>query len=317
MALFSAVFPSARQLLVLLRCISFAKNVQVHISAQGLRFSSSDGSVMEASIFIDSSLFTSYNYQAAASSQDPPVFEINTLSLMETLNIFSLSDPSATKRATYDIMSAQRMSRQVNAFSTQSAGVIGVCTFSYDGEGRPLRLQMAETGVSTTCDLTTYEAATTEEIPFDRNALALKTIMRASDLLEAVNELTSMNPPSVTIVGSPFSSSEPDLSVSATGAYGSATVTFRSDNSVSETPCLEMFYCPTGARASFSANLIKASQRAMASALKASLRLDVEGVLSLQFLLQLDPGSSENGETVTFVDFRLVPLVEDEDVGEL
>ena len=45
--LFSAVSSSARQLYLLLRCISFAEKAQVQISEEGLRFSVEESSVME------------------------------------------------------------------------------------------------------------------------------------------------------------------------------------------------------------------------------------------------------------------------------
>lgn len=46
-SLFNAVSPSATQLSYLLRCLSFAPKAQVKITADGLRFSAEDGSVME------------------------------------------------------------------------------------------------------------------------------------------------------------------------------------------------------------------------------------------------------------------------------
>lgn len=46
-SLFSAVSASARQLALLLRCMSFASKAQVKISPDGLRFSAERGSVME------------------------------------------------------------------------------------------------------------------------------------------------------------------------------------------------------------------------------------------------------------------------------
>ncbi|MFS2037150.1 hypothetical protein ACEN8I_24205, partial [Polaromonas sp. CT11-55] len=73
----------------------------------------------------------------------------------------------------------------------------GVCTITYEGEGSPLSIHMSESGVTTTCDLTTYEADRSEDIPFDRDALALKTILRSAYLLDAINELSSMSPDSL------------------------------------------------------------------------------------------------------------------------
>ena len=172
---------------------------------------------------------------------------------------------------------------------------------------------MSEAGVTTICDLTTYETATTEEIPFNRDSIALKTIMRSSTLLDTVNELSSMNPDSLTMHASPSSRSGANLSLTAFGALGSANVDFTTSTS-SETPVLETFHCPTKTDASFKFSLIKAAQRAMQTAAKVSLRLDEEGVLSLQFLVEVDAGSGQgSGEGVAFVDFRVVPLVDEAD----
>ncbi|KAK5121180.1 hypothetical protein LTR85_005664 [Meristemomyces frigidus] len=321
---FSAVSSSARQLLLLLRCISFAKKAQVRISPEGLRFSTEEGSVMEAFVFLDKALFSSYTYNAPLppSSQDdppdPPTFEISLTSLLETLNIFSLSDPNASKRpGDYDNFTAHRLNRHlgINAFSNHTLGMTGVCTFSYDGEGSPLSIHMSESGVTTTCDLTTYEADSAEEIPFSRDSLAVKTIMRSTYLLDAVTELSSMSPAHLTMVASPTSRAGADLSLSAAGALGSAIVDFTTHTS-SETPVLETFYCPNKTSASFKFGLFKHAQRAMAVATKVSLRMDEEGVLSLQFLVEVGAGSGGGGgEGCAFVDFRIVPLVEGE--GEL
>ena len=317
--LFTAVSSSARQLLLLLRCISFTKKAQVRISAEGIRFSTEEGSIMEAFVFLENALFTSYKYNAPpppssqAEPPGPPVFEISLTSLLETLNIFSLSDPNASKRpGEYDSFAAHRLNRHagINAFSNQALGISGVCTFSCESEGSPLSIHMSESGVTTTCDLTTYEAYSTEEIPFNRDALSLKTIMRSANLLDAVTELSSMNPASLTITASPASRSSPNLSLTASGALGSANIDFTT-NTTSETPILETFHCPIKTVASFKFSLIKSAQRAMQSATKVSLRMDKEGVLSLQFLVEVEAASG-GGEGVAFVDFRIVPLVEGE-----
>lgn len=311
----TAVTSSARQLSMLLRCISVAKKALVRISADGIRFATSDGSIMEAFIFLEKALFTTYKYNTPPppSSQDdpsdPPSFEVSLDSLLETLTIFSLSDPNAKRPGEYDAFAAHRLNRHagINAFSNQALGMSGVCTITYEGEGSPLSIHMSESGVTTTCDLTTYEADSTEDIPFNRDVLALKTILRSSYLLDAINELSSMTPDSLTITAQPTSRSA-NLSLSASGAMGSANVDFKADTA-SDTPILETFQCSDKTSASFKFALVKAAQRAMASAAKVSLRLDEEGVLSLQFLVEIEAGSA-GSEGVAFVDFRVVPLVE-------
>ncbi|KAI7371881.1 hypothetical protein KC354_g239 [Hortaea werneckii] len=379
--IFSAVSSSARQLLTLLRCIAPAKKAQVLISAQGLRFSTEEGSVMESFVFLEKHLFTSYTYQPPPppSSQDDtqdPLFEINLNSLIETLNIFSLSDPAATKRPGggggmegYDALAAHRLNRHagINPFSTSAALSSGICSFTYQAPGHPLSIHMSESGVTTTCDLTTYQADTQEEIPFARDALALKAILRSSYLLDAVTELGSMSPETLTLAASSSSHTtrttmaaheSPCLSLSASGALGSATVDFTNpapSSSTSSTnpqadassesplpPILETFFCPTPdkrVQARFPFGLVRSAHRAMAVAQKVSLRLDAEGVLSLQFLIPVmnsggggggggggvagreADGADKNGgggeAAAAFVDFRIVPLVDGEQDGEV
>jgi cell cycle checkpoint protein len=320
--LFNAVSSSARQILMLLRCIAFAKKAHVRLSADGIRFSTEEGSVMEAFIFLDKALFSSYSFHLPASStaegedQDPPAFEINLNSLLETFYIFSLADPTASKRSgEYDSYAAHRLNRHAGIGSSfnQPLGVTGVCTISYNGEGSPLSIHMSEAGVTTTCELTTYDAEVSEAIPFDREHLALKTIMRSNFLLEAVNELSFMSPAEISITASATARRSAQLSLTASGYLGSATVDFANDPPV-ETPILETFQCPARTTASFKFGLIKHAQRAMSSGTKVSLRLDEDGVLSLQFLVEVETNGS--AADVAFVDFRIVPLVEGEAGGE-
>jgi cell cycle checkpoint protein len=262
---------------------------------------------------------TSHYAPSTPSSQDDPpdipLFEINLTALLETLNIFSLSDHSASNRSReeYEHFTAHRLNRHtgINAFSNQALGISGICTLSYDGEGSSLNVHMSEAGVTTTCELTTYEADTTEEIPFSRDSVALKTIMRSTYLLDAITELSSVNPTNISFLALPNTSIGTNLSLSASGALGSATVDLTT-NTDSDTPILETFHCGAKINASFKFSLFKAAQRAMASASKVSLRLDEDGVLSMQYLIEIASGG---GDRVAFVDFRVVPLVDGEDGG--
>ncbi|KAF2720428.1 hypothetical protein K431DRAFT_339353 [Polychaeton citri CBS 116435] len=329
--LFRAISSSARQIQLLLRCISFSTKAHVRISPEGLRFSTEDGSTMEAAVLLSKDLFTTYTCNTphdAASEQEEdnihlPFFQINLDSLLETLNIFALSDPAAAagKRPgmaggvdPYDAFASHRLQRHAginNAFASTAPGIQGLCTFTYAGPGEPLSVHMSEAGVTTTCELTTYEANTSgEEIPFNRDAIALKTIMRSGCLLDAIQELSGMSPSTLTITATPSTRSGPDLSLAASGALGDALVEFASSRA-HDAPILETFICYGRTNASFTFGLVKAAQRAMASASKVSLRLDEEGVLSLQFLIQNEEGRSSS-EGLTFVDFRIIPLVEGE-----
>lgn len=183
-------------------------------------------------------------------------------------------------------------------------GISGLCRLRYDSPGAPLTVVLEESGITTTCELVTYEPSETEDIPFSREALALKVIMRASWLRDALSELDATNPEVLTIVASPKA---PYLSLSASGPLGSAVVDFTANDKA----LLETFSVapPQGSRKvvnSYKFALIKAAHRAMSVATKVSIRGDEQGVLSLQFMIEVDVGK------VSFVDFRFVPMAESE-----
>ena len=193
------------------------------------------------------------------------------------------------------------------AFDNRVLGMTGVCRLSYAGIGEPLCIILEETGITTTCELVTYEPEMQEDIPLQRNALAQKIIMRASWLYDAINELSSTSPTRLTMTASPTA---PYFTLSSAGPLGSATVEFSKDPQL-----LETFQVPRRTVNTYKYSLIKGATRAMAIASKVSIRGDEQGVLSLQFMIETEAGG------VSFVDFRFVPFVpeegdEEEDGGE-
>jgi cell cycle checkpoint protein len=61
---------------------------------------------------------------------------------------------------------------------------------------------------------------------------------------------------------------------------------------------------------SYKFDMVQKAARAMSAATKVSLRGDSQGVLSLQFMIEVEAGK------VSFIDFRFVPFVlEEEDEG--
>lgn len=108
--IFKAVSSSARQLFQLLNCIHFSPKAQVQISNDGLRFAAEESRVMQGIVFLDKSLFTSFNFTApapVADENDPdstlsdlPNFQISISALLQSLQIFGAKDIS---RSTSDI----------------------------------------------------------------------------------------------------------------------------------------------------------------------------------------------------------------------
>lgn len=265
-------------------------------------------------MFLDKALFTTFSCtipEANPSEDEPnavqpdlPHFQISLSALLETLQIFGAADaanPRFSKPENDGYTSNIRPGRP-NAFSNQVLGMAGVCRLSYAGIGSPFSIILEESGVTTTCNLNTYEPESPEEIPFQRDAMQVKIIMQARWLFDAVSELSSTSPSRLDITAFP---SAPYFSLSAVGHLGSATVEFSKGREL-----LETFTVTDRWAQSYKFEMIKASAEAMRLASKVSVRGDEQGVLSLQFMVEVEGGG------VSFVDFRFVPFLRDEDDEE-
>ena len=189
--------------------------------------------------------------------------------------------------------------------------------------------------------------------------------MRSTWLSDAISELANTNPTILVISAS--NTTAPFLALEGQGGpFGDSTVEFMPTSSSSSstdsvTPVArssnkkaplvtETFSVAAPAsshgrvRQRYKFDLIRKAARAMALASKVSIRQDRQGVLSLQFMIEIGidgaTGGSRDGTNayggivangagtgavgggggkVTFVDFRFVPLIddeEDEDEGE-
>lgn len=233
----------------------------------------------------------------------PVIFQISLPALLETLQIFGLEAPkdrwSRDPTSAYHAGVSSFASAGTTAFDRRVLGLSGVCRLSYAGPGAPFSVILEETGVTTTCELVTYEPDARDEIPLQRNRLAQKIIMRAAWLHDAINELASINPTRLTVTSSP--SGPPYLALSAAGPLASATVEFSKDPQL-----LETFQVARRTVNTYKFALIKNASRAMSIASKVSIRGDEEGVLSLQFMIEFESGG------VNFVDYRFVPFLPEE-----
>ncbi|KAF2100892.1 Rad1-domain-containing protein, partial [Rhizodiscina lignyota] len=328
--LFSAVSSSARQLHSLLKCIAFTNKVQVQISQDGLRFSTGESSVMEGHAFLDKKLFTAFKYQQPEEDNAlTPIFEINLPALLETLQIFGASDTSTSSSSRFHSYNKPAIS----AFSASTLGLTSLCTLTYDNNGEPLTIMISEGNVETKCELTTYEPNQMEDIPFARDRLATKVIMRSEWLADAIAELAATNPERLTIEAGP---GKVGFRLRASGPLGSAEIEFDEMTAKRESGAasfshpnpsaavpqatgasgvLETFQASIRSVNSYKFSMIRAATLAMKQAVKVSVRVDDQGVLSLQFMIEVEGGSGAE-QHMSFVDFRFVPLVGDEDGEE-
>ena len=256
------------------------------------------------SALMGKALFKAYTYAPEPirhedDELEDPIFQVSLSALLETLQIFGINDPKdrhshRDPNYTGGSSFASRDNRVL--------GMNGICRLSYRQPGEPLRIVLEGTGVTTTCELTTYEPQFQEEIPLRTDALVQKIIMRANWLHDAISELSSTSPTRLTITSSPTA---PYFTLSASGPLGSATVEFSNDPQL-----LETFQVPSRTVNTYKYSLIKGAGRAMSIASKVSIRSDEQGVLSLQFMVEIEDGG------VSFIDFRFVPFLPEDDEGD-
>ncbi|KAF2148364.1 hypothetical protein K461DRAFT_297789 [Myriangium duriaei CBS 260.36] len=325
--LFTAVASSPRQLHHLLNTISFAPRVQVRITSEGIRFAAAETGVLEASIFLSRPLFLTYRLSSpptTSPTSSPPttIFTLPLPPLLSTLQILaSASAPDVPLRSSssepYSSLS-HRLARHANAFSASVLGTQGQCRIVYRADSARLELSVPETGgVRTGSSLTTYlEDEGREEIPFDREGVRCKAILPASVLGDAVGDIAALGPPEVFVVEG--GGEEKWLVLRGEGgAGGECRVEFGEEEGGGRTKLLETWQCAGRVVGRYAFGTVRKALVAMRAGTKVSLRIDGQGVLSLQFLVEVGEGGEEKGrEEVAFVDFRIVPLFDGAEEGE-
>ncbi|PHH71812.1 hypothetical protein CDD80_4980 [Ophiocordyceps camponoti-rufipedis] len=326
--MFQAVATSTRPLFQLLRCINFAPRVHVQITDEGVRFAADHARVMQGAVlvlplgrsagadcsigvaFLDKALFASYSVNLLPTldgeqPSDCDNFQMPLASLLEVLQIFGAVDVAArAQKAEQDPYRSNLRNYRPDAFSNQTLGLSGTCTLTYVQKGDAFNITIDESGVKTTAGLTTYLPEIPEDIPFDRNDVAFKIIMQSRTLLDSLAEISPTAPIRLAIT---VTKTAPYLSLTGTSDLGSSGVDFTRGRDLLETFSIAGRWSQT-----YKFDLIKSSSEAMRIASKVSLRGDGQGVLSLQFMVDMEGGKK------SFLDFRFVPFAnydgdEDED----
>lgn len=340
---FTAVSTSTKQLYLLLRCIAFSQRAEVQITPTGIRFSVEEARVVQGLTILDKALFSTYALRLTDEDQALPAFSISIVALLETLQIFGISEPTASRNTNGGFSSSYG-----HAFSAPSLALAGTCRISYQESGSPLTITIQEGSVTTSCEMNTYAVHDAYDddggIPLDRERLSFKAIFRSTWLYDAITELSGTNPTALVVNVS--SRSAPLFALEGEGGpFGDTTVDFLPESKSEPTPSgargkkqpliTENFSVAALAgnhgriRQKYKFEMIKRAGRAMALASKVSVRQDQQGVLSLQFMIDLGDGAATmNGGrrddgtgggapptpgSVAFVDFRFVPLVGEED----
>ncbi|KAJ3500861.1 hypothetical protein NLJ89_g9603 [Agrocybe chaxingu] len=270
----------------------------------------------------------------------PPstAFEIPLSTVLECLNIFGTVGASATNvssgggpggreggagrgqgrgwrrdRDDNDGSDAERGGRRegrgIEAYFTGAASEKKTgMRLSYAGAGYPLTMIIAEdaSGPTTTCEITTFDPEPQFELDFDSSSTMLKIILKGTllppqNLRTRPQEIHGKKQPQRRVPPP-----RPMLRIQATGTFGSAEMDYPNDRDV-----LETFECVQTVSFSYRFAHISRTLRALQSSTKTSLRIDENGLLSLQFLMPTPRPRSIGGTTDAFVELRCSALEED------
>ncbi|KAF9501163.1 Rad1-domain-containing protein [Pleurotus eryngii] len=276
---------------------------------------------------------------------DNMAFEIPLNTLIECLNIFGTAGahPSSTtlggkrwKKQEEDKGSDEEegegegannkrrgIAQYFGAGPEKSTGM----RLTYEGAGFPLTLLIAEDadGPTTACEIVTYDPEPHLDLQFKPDEMILKIILKSSWLRDALSELdpscdkltfignpppdgvppaTSGRPSRNAEVSRGTSTSKPMLRIHADGAFGSTEMDYPNDRDV-----LETFECEQNVCFSYRTSHITRAIRALQNSTKTSLRIDSEGLMSMQFLMP-SPSFKSRAGADAFIEFRCLPLEE-------
>ncbi|CCM05792.1 uncharacterized protein FIBRA_08025 [Fibroporia radiculosa] len=337
-----------RYLIALLRGVGFANRAVMSVAENGLSVAVEESRTLLATAYIFKGLFNEFNYHPELpqdagdhdeQEQEVPniSFEIQLQTLIECMNIFGTAGGSAIpsgnkyRRWHQDANSDNENDRGEGASNrsnnrsnkTPANGRIDQyfghekgtgMRLTYAGSGFPLTLLIAEdsNGPTATCEITTFEADPMLSLDFLEYPTVMKIILKSSWLRDALSEIDQScekltiicNPPppagrSAKIVA------PPRLRLQAVGNFGSVEMDYPSDKEV-----LESCECDEQVSFSYRFSHISRTQRALQSSTKTSLRINEEGLLSLQLLMPT-PRTRESGSSDGFIEFRCLPLDEE------
>ncbi|KAG6334883.1 hypothetical protein ID866_4207 [Astraeus odoratus] len=338
-----------RYIVALLRGINFASRASVTLSADaGITVTVEEARSLLATSYIYSDHFDEWNYsvdiirpvssQLSDADNDPSYtsFEIPLNTLIECLNIYGTATmPSSGGGSAHkkwhregdrsdderyeehqDVRQQARDASAVPASSRIDQYFGGGndkrtrARLSYGGAGHPLTVWLAEdsSGPTTTCEILTSDPEPNIDLPFDGD----RTLVSSVWLRDALSELDP-SCEKITFISNPVAEpgrlqrlapAKPQFCIIASGAFGTTEMDYPNDREI-----LETFECFRSVGASYRFAHIARTLRALQSSTKTSLRIDDEGLLSLQFLVPVP--KPRGGMSDSFIEFRCLALDEE------
>jgi cell cycle checkpoint protein len=244
------------------------KLVTVTLKTTGIKFSVEEARTVQGSAFLQKDLWAEYHYN----SEQDQRFTINLTVLLECLNIYGPVVP-----------------QQSNPPLLQVA---------YRGYGTPLLVMLEANEVLTDCALRTLEAEPLMLFNLRSADILCKLIVKTEFLKEAFNELDWSNLSCTWLV----SEEHPYFRLSTDGTGASCQVDYPRESEV-----FEVFECSKFCEFKYKMKHMHPCAKALSIAQKSQIRINAQGLLSMQHRIQNEDSS------VSYVEFYLVPLEVDDE----
>ncbi|KXN88090.1 Cell cycle checkpoint protein RAD1 [Leucoagaricus sp. SymC.cos] len=336
-----------RYIATILRGINFHNRATVTVTKQGLTVKVEEARTITATAWIFSDIFDEYTYNPDSlpndvfiqSTQDEDMnsvmFEMPLNTVIDCLNIFGTATSSvgsggsgggkrwkkqgeATDNESGDENEIHPGGNRIEPLNAGTSEKHTGMRLTYTGAGYPLTLLIAEdaSGPTTTCEISTYEPESYLDFGFDNERMVLKIILKSSWLRDALSELDPSYDKLTFISNPPEMTDNPDtggqrrrrnltksiLRIKAGGNFGTTEMDYPNDKEV-----LESFECTRSVSFSYRFSHIAKTLRAVSSSTKTSLRIDDDGLLSLQFMMPSPKArGTDGGDSSAFIDFQVM-----------
>ncbi|KAJ3051060.1 ssDNA endodeoxyribonuclease [Rhizophlyctis rosea] len=316
---FLAYLENVQTLVILLRALSHKEKATCVLSRSGVRFIVEDAKSAQARAYLQHNLFRDFEFPFTPSndlddpSQHPEetqpeeiVFSVNITTLVDCLTIFGGPTSSSHHSSGGDPDSSRDDFTQSSRWRSYGRGMGSgdehpvPLRMTCDPDGSNFELMLETNSIVTQCRVSTYDPDEMLDLQsvFAEERTVCKVIMKSTWLKSAFSEIDT-TATSISLLLSPH---PPFFRLSASGLAGEAEMDYPKDTDV-----LESFQCYDTINYSYKFSLIHPCLKALAASSKTSIRVNDVGVLSMQFMINL------NSKDVTFIEFLICPLAEEED----
>jgi len=258
---FISKLDNTRQFLHLLKALSFQDRVNVFISPNGLKVTVDEAKSMQMSAFVESTFFYEFLLRDGKGDVEGKADVAFNVCLTTLLNCIELGQNDSTQ--------------------------LKIC---YQGYGNPLRLFIADQGLTFDSVLNTREVEDCLNFNFT-NSTVLAKIICSSEMFKDV--VSSLNNAADYVT---LQINETSIKFISSTIYGDSEVEVKCSSRM-----IESYKCVSAIKATFKLSLLKQGFKPLAFSEKLSLRVDSRDFLCIQHMMKVE------GEGRGFAEFYCVP----------